>query len=133
MRLLQGACLGLILGVVCGLTVLFAKLQWPSNRPTGAGGVQCGTGVLVSALFYPIHAIVVVTIGGASGVLFGLLGGSVYERWEYTRAMKAFRTVVSPHCPRCGRDATVAERNASPLCPGCGELLPRIPRAERSG
>ncbi len=128
MRLLQGAWLGLILGVVCGLTVLFAELQWPSNSPT------CGTGVLVSALFYPIHAIVVVTIGSVSGVLFGLLGGSVYERWEerweYARALKALRTVVSPHCPRCGRDATVAERNASPLCPGCGELLPRIPRAE---
>jgi hypothetical protein len=127
MRLLQGAWVGFVLGVVGGLASFFAMLPTPSGRPAVAGEAECGTGVVGFLIFGPIIAFVLAMVGGGMGCLLGLLVGAVYDSVERARNSRSPRMTPAPCCSNCGRHATIPERNVSALCFGCGEPLSLVP------
>jgi hypothetical protein len=127
MRLQQGVWVGFVLGALGGLATFFALLPTPSNGLDSDGGEGCGMGLLGFLLFGPVIALVLFAVGGGVGCLFGLLVGGLYDTVERVGVSEPPRMIVSPDCSKCGRYATIAERNVSPLCPGCGEPLPRVP------
>jgi hypothetical protein len=60
--------------------------------------------------------------------LTGFLVGNHLNKAEGAGASETPRMIASPDCSKCGRYATLAERDASSICPGCGEPLPYVPR-----
>jgi hypothetical protein len=121
----RGVWVGLVLGMLGGLAVFFAMLAAEvSAASSDASGEGCGTGLLGFIVFGPVIALVLIAFGGAIGCSLGLLVGGIYGSAEQGTVERPRGRLVLPPCTKCGRTATIAERNISSCCPGCGEILP---------
>jgi hypothetical protein len=121
----RGVWVGLVLGMLGGLAAFFAMLAAQINAAAGdASGEGCGTGLFGFIIFGPVIALILIAGGGAIGCSLGLLVGWICDSAERETIDRPRGMVITPPCTKCGRLATIAERNISSRCPGCGDLLP---------
>jgi hypothetical protein len=120
-----GCVLGVLGGLGCFTALSLAMLPRNDSGSADPNEAECGTGLFGLIMFAPVIVPMLMTLGGAAGALIGLLVGFLGNTTERASVSAIHGTIVLPRCSKCDREATPGERNLSPLCPGCGEPLPR--------